>query len=155
MAGVQARPPLHSNVQGGRMRIPIFLGKGVFFCFCLGKISPSLNQSPEIWGVFQKLPEKLRKRGYNYLYVHVTRAFNSLPRKEDKALMTLHNICGRAPRVYSDKICTHIYFPSPKENKRKGIGVTIMFRDRGSFRRSSLKRGWILCGKPVRHRGYP
>ena len=37
-----------------------------------------LKQSPEIWGIFQKLPEKLRKRGYDFIYVHVSRDFNSL-----------------------------------------------------------------------------
>ena len=83
------------------MRIPIFSGKGVFLAVCVGKIFPRkpdrgvfLNQSPKIWGIFQKLPEE--KRGYD-LYVHVSRAFNSLPRKGDRALITSH-ICGRAPR---------------------------------------------------------
>ena len=28
---VRLTPPPHSNVQGGRMRIPIYLGKGVYF----------------------------------------------------------------------------------------------------------------------------
>ena len=41
-------PPPHSNAWGGRMRIPIFSGKGVFFGRSLGKIS---RENPEK-GVF-------------------------------------------------------------------------------------------------------
>ena len=49
-------PPPHSNVQGGRMRIPIFLGKGgIFGCLSREDFPEKnrekvvfLNQSPEI-----------------------------------------------------------------------------------------------------------
>ena len=50
----------HSNVQGGRICIPIFSGKEVFSVVCLGKIFPRKTPKrgrlkkkiPEIWGVF-------------------------------------------------------------------------------------------------------
>ena len=74
-----------------------------------------LNQSPEIWGVFQKLPEKSRRRGYN-LCVHVS--FNSLQRQGNRALFSLL-ISDRAPRGYSGKIRTHISRARGKENKIK------------------------------------
>ena len=53
------------------MSVPIFSGKGIF-CSCLSqedfpkknlKRGVFINQSPTIWGIFQKFPEKLRKRG--------------------------------------------------------------------------------------------
>ena len=90
-----------------------------------------LNHSAEIWGVCQKLPEKLRKRGYNfYTYMIPEPSITS----RDRALITLH-ISGRASRAYSGKMRTHdTVFPEPEEKKRKekkkkrkGIGVIIMF----------------------------
>ena len=85
-----------------------FLGKGGYFGRLsreesfprkTGKRGVLLNQSPDgdYGGVFQKLHEKLRNRGMINLYVDVSRAFNSLPRKWDRALIT-SRICGRAPR---------------------------------------------------------
>ena len=72
---------------------------------CLGNTEKGvfLNESPEIWGVFQKLPEKLRKGRYD-LCVHVSRAFNSLPRKGDRALIAY----AVGPLEGSGIIRTHI-----------------------------------------------
>ena len=62
------------------------------------------KQSPDIWGIFQKLPEKVSKMGYMINYVHVFRAFNSLPRNGDRALIILC-ICGRAPEGDGKCVC--------------------------------------------------
>ena len=73
------------------------------------------------YGVFfQKLPEKIRKKGGRYdLYVHVSRAFNSLPRKLGRALIIIIlYICGRASEG-NDKIRTHNYLPSPKKRRKE------------------------------------
>ena len=104
-------PPPTRMYKGAACAFPFSRERGYFLAVCLRKISREkpekgvfLNQSPEIWGVFQKLPEKLRKRGYD-LYIHVSRAFNSPARKGDRALFTSH-ICGRGPEG-SGKIGTH------------------------------------------------
>ena len=81
-----------------------FLGKGGIFGRLSRENFPETNGQKggvlkpisRDMGVFQKLPEKLRKRGYDS-YVHVSRAFNSLPRKGDRTLISLH-FYGRDPQ---------------------------------------------------------
>ena len=62
--------------------------------------------------LFNKLPEKLRKRGYD-LYVHVSRAFNSLPRKGIGPLLHCNYVVG--PLEGSGRIRTH----NPKPEKKR------------------------------------
>ena len=65
-----------------------------------------------------------------------------LPRKQ-KGVRALIIFSSRAPEG-NGKIGTH--FPEPEENKMEYV-ITIMFpRYSGSSGKSSLERGWILCG---------
>ena len=79
---IPAPPP--SNVQEVACVFPFARERGYFLPFSLGKILLNkhplkggvfkgvfLNQSPGMWGIFQKLSEKLRKMGDVYLDVHV------------------------------------------------------------------------------------
>ena len=80
--------PPPSNVQGGLMRIPIFLGKGVFLGHFSREDFPKKNLKrgcfqtnlPRYRYFFQKLPEKSKKKG-----------------KGGRALIIWY-ICGREPR---------------------------------------------------------
>ena len=135
------------------MSVLIFSGKCVF----LGRLSweefPEktwkggvLNYSPAIWGIFQKLPEKLRGRGGGGYTVHVSRVFITLLRNRGRALIMY--ICGIGLPEGNGKIRT--YFPSPKKRKEtKGTRSHLAYwsQDRGSTGKSSIERGWIFCGK--------
>ena len=61
---IEPRPlPLHSNTQGGRMRIPIFSGKGVFFSRGLGNISRE-NTEKGVCFLYSPMVTNTRDRGY-------------------------------------------------------------------------------------------
>ena len=143
---------MHKGAAGA---FPFSRERGYFLAVCLRKIFPRkpekgvfLNQFPEIWGVFQKLLEKLRKRGYDiYMFAELW-----IASRENEIGPLFHCISVGGTLEGSGKIRTHTVFHDPeekkrKETKRKGKGVTIMSRDRGLIGKSSLERGWMLCGK--------
>ena len=116
---------------------PYFSGKGVFLDRLSREDCPMknlkrgccLNQSPKIWGNILEASREMKKKGYD-LYIHVSRAFNYLPRNGGRALIILYCISVvEPPRVMVKYV--HI-FPEPEEKKRKGIRVTVWSRDRGS-----------------------
>ena len=96
------------------MRIPIFSGKGFFFlALCLGKTFASktgkggvLNQSPQIWGVFQM---SVFQTIYAYAFPE-----SSIASREKGIRPLLHYKSVVGPFNGSDKI-----FPEPEEKKRK------------------------------------
>ena len=86
-----------------------------------------LNQSPEIWAIFQKFPEiKKQKRGGGYdLCVYKFPQPSIASRGKGAEPLLYCTICGRAaspppPPEANGKIRTqYTYFPSPKESKEK------------------------------------
>ena len=123
-------PTPNRMYKGAACLFPFSRARGYFWplvsgIFCWQKPERGvLNQSPDIWGIFQKLPEKLRNRGYDNILV--SRDFNSPPiaRKGGRALIILY-ICGRAPRgyiVHNGKICTH-HNPRARGEEKKKNGI--------------------------------
>ena len=95
-------PDPNSNVQAwqaGRIRIPVFLGV-LCLAVCLQKIFSRKTWkgsvlkliSRDIGYFFRSLP-RIKKKGGEDLYVPVSWAFNSLPRKGDNMVY----FCGRSP----------------------------------------------------------
>ena len=96
-------PPPTRTLQGGRVHVPHFSGNGLFWAFVSGRFSLEknengvyLNQSPEISGIFLKLPKKFRNRGM-ILFVHISRPSGSLPRNRGRALII--SVHGRGPPI--------------------------------------------------------
>ena len=88
-------PPPPPRMYKGSHAYSHFLGKGSILAVCLGKIFPRKResvfflQSPEICGIFQKLPEKLWKGGYD-LYTYFSEP--SIASRENRALVILYNL---------------------------------------------------------------
>ena len=156
-------PPPHSNVQGGCMHVPISLGKGGIVCCLSREDFPEkkpekgvfLNQSLRIWGVFQNLPEKLRKRGVLFICT----CFLSLQEPPEKwgyigpLLCCIMYISLVGPPGVMVKYI-HVSQARRKEKKMKGDRGSWdrglprkSSQDRGSTGKSSLGRGRVLCGK--------
>ena len=77
-----------------------------------------INQSPEIWDVFQKLPEKVRKRGYeNYTHMFSDPSTTSREKCMGRPPILLH-ICGRGPGVMVK--CVHNYISRVRRKGGKG-----------------------------------
>ena len=102
---VHASPhPTRMN-KGAACVLPFSRERGYFGPFVSGRFSREK--------LFQKkFPEKLRKRGYE-LYVHVFRAFNSLPRKDVGPLLYCISVVG--PPMVMVKYVN--IFPEPREKK--------------------------------------
>ena len=131
------------------MRIPIFSGMGVFFCR-LSREAPAkgafINKSPMIClGCYRSFSEKLRKRGYDFLFHDPSIA--PPPPEKGGIVPLLHRISIVGPQEGSGKIVkyAHILFPEPEEkkrNKEKGNrGHHNVPEIWGQFRKSSLERG--------------
>ena len=79
----------HTNVGGPHAYSPFSLERGYFWPFVSGRFSQEkpengvfLTNLPRYWGIFQKLPEKIRKNGYYMIYTYLFPELSIASRKK-------------------------------------------------------------------------